>query len=271
MALNFWKIYMFIRRDFLDEASYRMNFIVQIMSVVVFSSIFYFVSKIFSGQAVPYLARYNGDYFSFVLIGLAFTGYLNMGLSTFTSTIRNEQMMGTLEMILSTPTPLALIFTARLVFNFIYNSFFLLVYFAFGIAFMHARYEHVAWAAIPLILLLSLAAFNSLGMISAGFIMIFKRGDPLNTLLGFAASLLGGVFFPIEVMPKILQKIAAVIPITYTLRLMRDACMRGAGLGELAPDLLILLALCAVLVPASFIFFSYAVRRAKREGTLTHY
>jgi len=269
--MTFWKIFILIRRDFLEEFSYRLNFFLGLLTIGVYSSIFYFVAKIFAGSASPYLSRYSGDYFSFVLIGLAFTGYVNTGLSAFTTTIRNEQLLGTLEVILSTPTPLSLIFSARLLWNFLYSSLHAGLYFAFGVIFLKANYAHVNIAAIPIILVLSIAAFNSLGMISAGFILIYKRGDPLNVLFGFAASLLGGVYFPVDVMPVALQKVAAFIPVTYALRLMRDACIRGSSISQLAPDILILAALCAVLLPVSFIFFSYAVRRAKRDGTLTHY
>jgi ABC-2 type transport system permease protein len=271
MGMTLWKILILIRRDFLEEFSYRLNFFLEIITIGVYSSIFFFVAKIFAGAPAPQLARYGGDYFSFVLIGLAFTGYMNTGLSAFTTTIRNEQLLGTLEVILSTPTPLSLIFSARLLWNFLYSSLHAALYFAFGIIFLKANYHAVNFAAIPLIMILSIAAFNSLGMISAGFILIYKRGDPLNALFGFAASLLGGVYFPVEIMPTVLQKAAAFIPVTYALRLMRDACIRGVSLRQLAPDLLILTALCAALVPAGFMFFAYAVRRTKRDGSLTHY
>jgi ABC-2 type transport system permease protein len=271
MTAMLWKIWILMRRDFIEEVSYRLNILIEVCGVLVYSGIFYFVAKVFSGSAAPYLARYRGDYFSFVLIGLAFTGYLNVGLHTFVNVIRNEQMMGTLEVILSTPTPLSVVLGARLLFNFLHNSLILISYFAFGVFLMGASYAGANWAAVPLIVLMSLAAFASLGIISAGFIIIYKRGDPINTVFGFTASLLGGVFFPVEVMPPFLQKIAAFVPLTYTLRLMRDALMRGAGFSALAPDLLILAALCAVLIPAGILFLSFALRRAKRDGTLTHY
>ncbi|HOX28415.1 MAG TPA: ABC transporter permease [bacterium] len=271
MIASIWKIFMLVRRDFLEEFSYRFKIFLELLSTVTYASIFYFVAKIFSGVVPESLSKYGGDYFSFVLIGLAFTGYLNTGLNTFTTTIRNEQMLGTLEYIISTPTPLSLVFTARLVWNFIYNSFTLLLYLAFGIVFLSANYPHVNWAAIPLIMILSLAAFNGLGMISAGFILVYKRGDPINLIFSFASMLLGGVFFPVEVLPGTLKTASSFVPMTYTLRLMRDACIEGAGFRALVPDLAVLSIICAVLVPASFIFFSAALNKAKRDGSLTHY
>ncbi len=271
MALKLWKTYLLIRRDLLEEFSYRFSFFIELGTIAAYACIFFFVAKVFAGASAPMLSRYHGDYFSFVLIGIAFMDYINTGLTAFTSTIRNEQMLGTLEVILATPTPLSLIFTARLIWNFIYCTLRASIYFAFGVLVLNADYAAANLAAIPVIVVLSVAAFNSLGMISAGFILVFKRGDPLKMFMLFATSLLGGVLFPIEVLPAALQKISAVLPVTYTLRLMRDACIRGASFAQLAPDLLVLAIICAILVPAGFWFFSYAVRRTKREGSITHY
>ncbi|HOO56352.1 MAG TPA: ABC transporter permease [bacterium] len=271
MKTILWKIYVLIRRDFIEELSYRMKFLIEIVTVIVYSSIFYFIAKVFAGQQVPYLERYGGDYFSFVLIGIAFSGFLNVGMSTFANTIRNEQVTGTLEILLSSPTSIHLVMTARMIWNFIYGGLHLIMYFVVGVFLLSANYPAVNWAAIPLILILSLAAFNGIGMISAGFIMIFKRGDPINVFISFASAFLGGVFFPVEVMPALLQKIAAFIPITYTLRLMRDACISGASFAELSHDFIFFAILCVFIVPAGILFFSYAVNRARRDGTITHY
>lgn len=266
-----WKIYVLMRREFLEELSYKFNFILEILTILTLSSIFYFISKIFTGGTTPVLASYHGDYFSFVLIGLAFTGYINTGLSAFTATIRNEQMLGTLEFIISTPTSISLILFSRLLWKFFYSTINASIFFIFGIIFLNASYTNVNYPAIPVIVVMSVIAFNGLGMISAGFILIFKRGDPINMLLGFAASLLGGVFFPIEILPSILQKISAFIPITYALRLMRNACIRGYSMRELMPDMLILFVLCVLFAVIGYLFFSYAVKRTRMDGTLSHY
>jgi ABC-2 type transport system permease protein len=239
-----------------------------------YTLIFFFVAQVFGGDtgaAAPALEKYNGDYFSFVLIGLAFMGYINTGMRTFSNAIRTEQMLGTLEFILTTPTSLSVVLLSKMVWNFLYDSFHLTVYFLMGILFLSAKYTGESLWIVPVIMLLSLAAFSSLGMLSAGFIIIFKRGDPVNMFFSFGSILLGGVYYPIEVMPAAMQRLAEFLPITYTLRLMRDAIIRGAPLGELAPDLLKLTLLTAILLPISLWFIAFALRRAKHDGSLTHY
>ena len=51
---------------------------------------------------------------------------------------------------------------------------------------------------------------------------------------------------------------------------MRGALLDGAGLFFLAQPLLLLLVFAAVLLPFSVLIFSWALRRTKITGTLTH-
>jgi hypothetical protein len=52
---------------------------------------------------------------------------------------------------------------------------------------------------------------------------------------------------------------------------MRLSLLVGASWSELLPDLLILAGFTVVLFPLSLLSFRYAVRRARQDGSLTHY
>lgn len=60
--------------------------------------------------------------------------------------------------------------------------------------------------------------------------------------------LLSGFMFPFAGMPRIVQWIAEILPLTHFLRLIRGIMLRGAGLWELWPDVLALLAFTAVMM-----------------------
>jgi ABC-2 type transport system permease protein len=60
--------------------------------------------------------------------------------------------------------------------------------------------------------------------------------------------LLSGFMFPFAGMPKIVQWLAEVLPLTHFLRLIRGVMLRGAGLVELWPDVLALLAFIVVMM-----------------------
>jgi ABC-2 type transport system permease protein len=60
--------------------------------------------------------------------------------------------------------------------------------------------------------------------------------------------LLSGFMFPFAGMPRIVQWIAEILPLTHFLRLIRGVMLRGAGLFELWPDVLALIAFTAVMM-----------------------
>ena len=122
-----------------------------------------------------------------------------------------------------------------------------------------------------LIQLLTVLAFNSLGIMSASFIMVFKRGNPLTMIMNTASNLLGGVYYPVTVLPSWLGAFAHLVPTTYSLRAMRLAVLQGYSLRALAPDMLVLTLFSAVLFPLSMVAFRLAVRKARMDGSLTQF
>ena len=265
------KILAFVRRDFSITASYRLSFFFQFFGILFSVVTFYFIAKLFGKAAVPYLASYGGDYFSFVLIGIAFSDYLGVGLSSFAGTIRQGQMLGTLEAMLVTPTRVHTIVLFSSIWQFLLTSVRVLAYILLGVFFFGVNMTRPNIPAALLILILTILAFSSLGIISASFIMVFKRGDPLNWVMGSFSTLFGGVLFPITILPDWLQKISYFLPITYSLRAMRHALLQSYPFQALGFDILILALFSVVLLPLGIYAFGVGVRKAKKDGSLTHY
>ncbi|WP_372015370.1 ABC transporter permease [Pseudoxanthomonas sp. 10H] len=67
--------------------------------------------------------------------------------------------------------------------------------------------------------------------------------------------LLSGFMFPFSGMPKAAQWLAEVLPLTHFMRLVRGIMLRGAGLWELWPDVLALVAFAAVMMTAAVLRF----------------
>src|SRR5437764_1172493 len=76
---------------------------------------------------------------------------------------------------------------------------------------------------------MSLVAFSSVGIMSASFTLIFRRGDPVLWLFGSASWLLGGVLFPTSQLPRVLRSIATLLPITHAANAMRAALLTSAS------------------------------------------
>jgi ABC-2 type transport system permease protein len=67
--------------------------------------------------------------------------------------------------------------------------------------------------------------------------------------------LLSGFMFPFAGMPRVVQWIAEILPLTHFLRMVRGIMLRGAGLWELWPEVLALLAFTAVMMTAAILRF----------------
>ncbi len=66
---------------------------------------------------------------------------------------------------------------------------------------------------------------------------------------------LSGFMFPFAGMPMIMQWLAEVLPLTHFLRLIRGVMLRGAGLFELWPELLALVAFIVVMMTVAILGF----------------
>jgi ABC-2 type transport system permease protein len=101
--------------------------------------------------------------------------------------------------------------------------------------------------------------------------MVFKKGDPLALMVTAISFLLGGVYYPIAVLPTWLQKVSYFLPIRHSLDGMRLCLLKEATFQTITPSIIALTIFSLILLPLGIVCFQYAVRRAKVAGSLTHY
>lgn len=261
----------FLKRDFHTETSYRFAFLFTLGGILFRALVLFFMSEFIGAVANPFLGDYDGDYFSFVIIGVALGGYFGVGLTSFSRALRQAQVTGTLEAMMMTPTPVSLLIIGSAAWSYAFTTFRVFIYLAFGAIFLTLDLSQANVPAALLILILSIVAFATIGIIAASIIMVVKRGDPITALLANSANLLGGVFYPVAILPAWLQLFSYLLPLTYALRGMRLALLNGASWSLLMPDILALCLFCIILVPVSLLIFRLAVRRAVYEGSLAQY
>jgi len=261
----------FLQRDFRLQISYRFGFFLQFVAILLSLPSFYFLSLLVGQRVIPKLQAYGGDYFAFVLVGIAFMGYQNVALNSFARTIRSGQMMGTLEAMLMTPNRLPVILVSSSLWSFVLTSFEVFLYLLLGITLFGLRLDRVSLAGAFLAQLLTILAFSGIGILLAGFIVVFKQETPINFLFASISGLLAGVLYPVEVLPEWLQRLSNLLPLTYSLRAMRKAILLGDSLLGMSTDLLVLGLFACVLLPLGFSAFHYAVRRTKVDGSLAQF
>mgnify|MGYP001573180454 CR=1 FL=1 len=261
----------FLKKDLLTESSYRLSFVFNIFGILVSVLSYFYIDKLFGSHVAPHLEEFGVNYFSYVLLSMAFFGYIGVGLGSFSERIRAEQTQGTLEAVLLTPTKIRTMLLSLAVWNLVIATLDMLVYAALAVFVFNIDFSNINPASAVIVLVLAILSFSALGIISASFIMVFKRGNPLGWIMASLEGLIGGVYFPVTVLPAWLQIAAKFFPITYAIRAIELAVYRGYPPARLLGEIGFLLAFSVVLLPASLAFFKFSVRKARRDGSLGQY
>lgn len=264
------KLLAFLRRDLALAASYRLAWSLQLGEIVLTVAAFFYLGRLVSQNPTPALAPYP-DYFSFVLVGVAVFNYFFISLNLFAQGLRESQLSGTLEALLVTRT------SAFGLFFYSYLSILLgqllrwAAYLLVAMLAFHLPLGKAAWGAAALLFVFGMGIFLGLGLVSASFVLAFKRGDPLNWVLATLSWLIAGTLFPVEVLPAWLRFLSQLFPVTPLLTGLRKALLLGAGLNEVRGEALSLVAFALLLLGGGSALFGWALRRAQREGSLAHY
>jgi ABC-2 type transport system permease protein len=262
----------FIKRDFLIESSYKLSFVFDFLTSLfpVFS--YYYICKIFNGSNDEvFISKYGVDYFSFVIVGVALSQYLLLALNVYARNMRRAQWVGSLEVMFNTRSSPYLIILFFSLFSFMNKAFHVIFIFFIGWLFFSVDFSHMNILSTLVILILTMLLYSSLGIFTATLVILIKRSDPFEWILGMTITLLGGAYFPIEVLPSWLEKIASYNPLSYSFLAMRLAVFKNLSILNLWKDILILLLTLIVFLPSSVIIFSWSIRRAKRRGNLMEY
>ncbi|MBP7146131.1 MAG: ABC transporter permease [Acidobacteria bacterium] len=263
----------FLIRDFQTEVSYRLAFVLSLFGLFVSTTLWYFMAGFIEGGDPARLRAQTGGlpYFAWVLPGLMVNRFMDVALGSYGSQIRQEQTTGTLEAMLITPTRLGHIVLASSAYSFLFAAIQAAVYLAYGTLLFGLELNLGSVVGALCAVAFSVVALSGLGIISAGFVLYFKRGNPLDFVISSLNLLFGGVIIPPAALPANIAWISSFVPMYHANEAVRGAMVRGEGLGDLGPHLLALAAFAAVLVPFGLFGARIAVRRAKKEGSLIQY
>lgn len=264
----------FLIRDFQVESSYRLAFLLQTIGLLVNATLWFFIARFIGGvrPSAELLDQTGGyDYFTYVIGGLMVSRFLQVSLNAYASQIRQEQTTGTLEAMLVAPTRLGHLMISSSAWAFTLAAIQSALYLFFGVVVFGVELAPGNLLAAVAAIVLTVLALSGIGIFSAAFVLYFKRGNPINFVIGSMSALFGNVFIPARSLPDGIAWISKLIPVSYATDAVRGALFKGAVWSELLPDLLALAAFAAVLLPLGLLGAHVAIARAKKEGTLVQY
>jgi ABC-2 type transport system permease protein len=260
----------FVRRDLLEAARYRAAFLTRFFGFLLAALSLYFFSRFVATSANAHLAPYGGDYLAFGLCGIIAAQLQQIGITTLAQRVRMAQLMGVLEAQLSTPAPAWIVLGAQPIYD-LATSFARALLYVLGAALFLDVSLRPNWVTLALGVPLALLTFGGIGLLGAAATMVTRRSNPVGALLGGASALLSGVVYPVSVLPGWLARAGRWLPLTHGLEILRKGLLAGASPAEVSDSLLALVGFAAVSFGAGLVLFGWALRRARCDGSLSHF
>ena len=254
----------FFRRDLAVDMSYKAALTLEGLDVAIGAAAFYYFAQVMGDR------RPGGyDAFAFLLVGIAVNNAMTTTLTCFTQAVRNDRQNGVIKPLaaapLSSSAVLALSSVYPVIRALVGAGACLATGALFGLSFAGANPASALVAAAA-----ATAAFASIGILSAVCTLVLKRGDPVLWLFGTLSWLLGGVFFPVSVLPMPLQQLSALLPMTHALDAIRATLLGGAAIGDVQADLVVLTLIAAAGLPLGIAGLGLAMARNRQTGALAH-
>lgn len=255
-----------VRRDWAVARSYRLPFALGLFQSLAAVSLLHFLSRVVGRQ----VGSTASGYFGFAVVGTALLTMFGAMLGSFAQRLRADQTTGTLEVLLTMPPRPRLTVMGGASYQLLFAAGTAVVDVVLAVAVfglrLHVTVEGAAVAGVGL--LGAVTVFCAGGAVLAAFVVVFKRGETLVALVSTGLMVLGGVYYPLAVLPGAVRAAAEAVPFTWVLGVLRPALLGGP-----VPwwQLLALLATAAVALPLSLAVLDRAVDRARRSGTVGQY
>ena len=230
-----------------------------------------FLSRFVGAAVNPHLAGYGGNYLGFMVLGLLAAEFQQVGVSGLAQRIRMSQMMGTLEAEIATPAPSWMVLGAPPIYEFGIAALRSAAYLIGAALLLGLDLARANWLSLALAVPLVVAAFSGLGLLAAGTTMLVRRMNPVAMVIGSLSFFLSGVLYPVSVLPEWLRAIGRLLPLTHALAVLRGALLVGASPAALADSFGALIVFAGLLAPVGTAVFAFALRRARIDGSLSHY
>lgn len=265
------KLPAFLRRDFLTALSYRVYFVSDVLGLFSQALLFYFVGQMIDANELPAYGGSPTTYLEFVVVGVAVGVFVQFALTRVAAALRQEQLQGTLESMLVTPTAAGTIQLGSVVFDLVYVPLRTLVFLGAMTAVFGLGFEASGLLPALLVLLAFIPFVWGLGVVGAAAILTVRRGSGVATIAGGLLALLSGAYFPLTLLPVWLQHVAEWNPIAVALDGLRSSLLGGADWSETAADLAILLPASLASLLLGLAAFRLALRYERGRGTLGVY
>ncbi|HVM24893.1 MAG TPA: ABC transporter permease [Candidatus Limnocylindrales bacterium] len=237
---------------------------------------FVFQAEAFAGGRADTAAAFaertgTHDVAGFLFVGWATYMWLSLILWGPGTSLRTEQVRGSLEAIFLTPASRLVVLFGPAISQLIWAVWiFVIVGVALWIGFGVTIGPAEALRALGVILV-GVPALYAIGALFAAVVLRFGQVHALVQGVRGLFTAVCGMSFPIVVLPEWAQVVALSLPPTYLIADLREVLLIGSGLGRIAGDLAVLAAMGLLLALLAIHAFRRTEQFARRGGQLAQY
>ncbi|MFC1878356.1 ABC transporter permease [Chloroflexota bacterium] len=205
----------------------------------------------------------------YLVVGTLVWRYLSMIFYWITDVIGMERWEGTIEYTLMAPIRRITHMAGQTFFAILYSLVFTAAILLITVILFEIDMERANLLGGTLMLISGSLSFVGVGIMGSILPMLFpERGAQMTHVIIALLLLVSGVYYPVNVLPELLQKLAVISPATYVLDGSRQALLEGVATAQLWPNIWPTLIMGLIAIPAGLWIFAQAERYAKRAGKL---
>ena len=257
--------------------SYKTWVIMETISTIASVAMYSFMGLQVDAKRVALAGYGEVDWLSFALVGVATANYLWMCISRLSHSLQHEVREGTLEPIITSLINMRSYIIGQSIRGFLVSGYFMLGVMVVGLLILKVPLviNFGTLLSFVAIILLMVFSYAGIGMMAAGLILVYKKGDPLTFLFASLTEFLGGVLFPLKYLESfpVLYALAWLMPYTYALDAARRILLNGVILvsPSVLPDVVVLIIYAVIFIPIGLRVFKWGVNRIRFEGTVATY
>ena len=205
----------------------------------------------------------------YLMIGTLVWRYLSSIFYWITEVISIERWEGTIEYTLMAPIHRITHMAGQTFFAVIYSLLFTGIILLVTVVLFNIDLSQANMFGGLVMLIAGSLSFIGVGIMGSILPLLFpERGAQMTHVIIAMLLLVSGVYYPVEVLPAALQKLAVLSPATYVLEGTRQALLVGLPTRQLWPFIWPTIIMGLVAIPLGLRVFKQAERYAKRTGKL---
>ena len=258
------------RASWRANLTYRLRTALSLVSLLASVVPIYFVADALQSTMADSIQAEGGQYFGFLVVGIVTFSFMSAAVNRLPEVVSSGIGNGTLEALFSTPPSFPVLLSGMVGYGFVWTAvrsgLFLAAAWLLG-----ANVSLVHAPAALIVLALIVLAHLPFGIIGSAAVLAFRTSGPIGTAVMAVSALLGGVYYPTQVVPSWIEPVTGLVPVTYGLRALRGIVLEQQPLSAVAGDVAVLGLFAGGLLVASLLAFRLAFRYARRSGTLAQY